>query len=319
MADDAPHIVPAPSQTPGHGSAEQRLRLLHQLQTSQEPGILVSRFFQYLAPLLPFSGLEYHPYGQALTDEKNQLLLGKRGRHQCDYQLSCGEQTLGQFIFSRDQRFSEAERQWLEEWLGVLVLPLGNALRYQEALHLAMIDSLTGVGNRAALDLALHRELHLAERYKTEFSMLVLDVDHFKHVNDQFGHTHGDEVLKEVVQCVAQLCRSSDLLFRYGGEEFVILLSKTDGPGARVIAERVRRGVEERVYAGKGQERQAVTVSIGIGTRRMEGEPTINSLFDRADRALYQAKKAGRNRVITESPVALAAQQPSGEARTAIH
>ncbi len=309
MADDAHNIIPVPARLADNDSASQRLQLTHRLLTSQDPSVQLRVFFQQLAPMLPFSGLQYHPPQRSAHESRSQR-LGKIGRHQCDYQLSCGDQALGQLIFSRDQRFSEAEQQWLEEWLSVLVLPFSNALRYQEALLLAHIDSLTGIGNRAAFDSALHRELRLAERHKHELSLLVVDVDLFKRVNDRYGHSYGDDILKQVVAQLECLCRDTDLLFRYGGEEFVILLSKTDRAGARVIAERIRRGVEDAVSAGEGEDQRAITVSVVIGTRLPEGETSLHSIFDRADRALYRAKEEGRNRVIGESPAARTAASP---------
>lgn len=311
MADDAQKRFPAfaangalqpPAEAPlsktaaSLETAESRLELIQKLLTSQEPVAQVQRFFGFLAPLLPFTGLEYRAPGEVPPQ-----LLGSPGRHQCDYRLNCEGNSLGHFIFSRDRRFSEADCEHLEQWLSILVLPLSNARRYQEALALALRDSLTGVGNRAALDSALHRELRLAERYGSEFSLLLVDVDHFKQVNDRFGHSLGDDILKQVAASIEDLCRASDLVFRYGGEEFVVLLSKTNHQGARVIAERIRQGVEEQVAVRDGEQTQVITVSIGIGTRRPEGEPSIHSLFDQADGALYRAKAQGRNRVIAGS------------------
>lgn len=297
MADDAQKRFPLlPKTAAPIETTEARLQLIQKLLTSQDPVVQIQRFFEFLAPLVPLNGLEYQQPSQA-----HAQFMGLPGRHQCDYHLSCEEQSLGHFTFSRDRRFSEEDCKQLEQWLSVLVLPLSNAQHYQAALALALRDSLTGVGNRAALDSALHRELRLAERYGSEFSLLLVDVDHFKQVNDRFGHSLGDDILKQVAASIEDLCRSSDLVFRYGGEEFVVLLSKTDHTGARVIAERIRRGVEEQVAVRDGEEAQVITVSIGIGTRRAEGEPSIHSLFDQADGALYRAKAQGRNRVIAGS------------------
>jgi len=295
MADDAQSLLPKTTLQPaGQPSTDARLRLIRKLLSTQEPAEQVRHFFNCLANRLSLSGLEYRPPGSA----PSSLLLGRTGRHHCDYRLHCEEHFLGEILFSRDRRFSEAERLGLEIWLGELVQPLSNALHYQKALSLALQDSLTGVGNRAALDSALNRELRLADRYGSDFSLLLVDVDHFKQVNDCFGHSLGDKALQQVAASIQNLCRDSDLLFRYGGEEFVVLLSKTDHDGARVIAERIRQGVEEQVKVSNTEQSQAITVSIGIGTRRPEGEPSIHSLFDQADRALYRAKREGRNRVI---------------------
>lgn len=295
MADDAQPLRHA-SVNSGD-SAEDRLALLQRLQTSQEPSVLVQHLFQTLAPRLSLSGLVYRP-----PHRTAELTLGQPGRHQCDYRLDGPGESLGQLLISRNRRFSEDEQLRIERWLALLVGPLTNALRYQKALQMALQDSLTGLGNRAALDSALNRELRLADRYHTDFSLLLVDVDHFKRLNDRWGHSRGDQVLKQVARVIAGSVRESDLVYRYGGEEFVVLLSRTDYQGAAVIAERVRRNVAGELL---GRESLDVTVSVGISSRRPEGEPCIHTLFDRADHALYHAKDQGRNRVVRERPVAL--------------
>ena len=219
------------------------------------------------------------------------------GRHQCDYALHGPGQPLGSLLFYRDRRFSELELARLEEWLSLLVVPLNNALNYQNAVRLASVDALTGLGNRASLDNALHRELRLAERCGSEFSLLLVDVDHFKQINDRWGHSRGDQVLREVGKSISHACRETDLVYRYGGEEFVVLLSGTDASGARIFAERLRHAVQTWV---SDREQLSVTVSIGVSTRKPEVETSIHSLFDRADQALYRAKAQGRNRVAME-------------------
>lgn len=292
MPDDAQTLHRQPSAPPSLDGAEQRLRLLQRLQTSQVPETLVGRFFDSVAPLLAIKGLRYEaPVPGGLFE------FGEAARHQCDYALHGSGQALGSLVFRRDRRFSEAELARLEEWLSLLVAPLNNALRYQDALRLASIDALTGLGNRAALDAALHRELRLAERHDSDFSLLLIDVDHFKQINDRWGHSRGDRVLCEVGKAISQACRDTDLVYRYGGEEFVVLLSGTAVGGAQVFAERLRGCVQQWMHDA---EDLPVTISIGVSTRKPEGEASIHSLFDRADQALYRAKAQGRNRVALE-------------------
>ncbi|WP_024460360.1 GGDEF domain-containing protein [Marinimicrobium sp. LS-A18] len=292
MPDDARPLHRQQPRTPQKDAAEQRLRLLQRLMTTQEPGTMVTRFYDGVAPLLSLKGLRYEaPVPGGIVD------IGNTGRHQCDYALHGSGQPLGSLLFYRDRRFSELELARLEEWLSLLVVPLSNALNYQNAVRLASVDALTGLGNRAALDTALHRELRLAERCGSEFSLLLVDVDHFKQINDRWGHSRGDQVLREVGKAISHACRETDLVYRYGGEEFVVLLSGTDANGARIFAERLRHAVQTWV---SDRERLSVTVSIGVSTRKPEGETSIHSLFDRADQALYRAKAQGRNRVAME-------------------
>lgn len=271
--------------------AQARLKLAHSLQTSLDTSTLIRLFYQQLSQFVPVTGLEFRAYAEDQAE-----LLGRVGRHQCDYHLSGSNAQLGHLVFSRDRRFSEAEQQRIEELLGSLVFPLRNALEHRKARHLALIDSLTGLGNRAALDNALHRELRLAERQHWSLSLLAIDLDHFKAINDKHGHSRGDEVLRQVADAIQSVCRSSDQTFRYGGEEFVVLLSNTDAEGARVIAERICETVKRLDFDGD----LATTVSIGVSTRKNDRQEHIETLFDRADRALYQAKTQGRNCVVLE-------------------
>ena len=175
-----------------------------------------------------------------------------------------------------------------------LLYPLRNALLYHRAVQTALIDPLTGVKNRSTLDDAFQRELKLARRHNHDLSVILLDIDHFKQVNDQHGHLYGDQALRAVAQCVQRTIRDSDLLFRFGGEEFMILLSGTGAEGSALLAERIRREVERITPFPDGKT--TLTISLGVTSLRQEDAP--ESLLERADAALYQAKRSGRNRVV---------------------
>lgn len=156
---------------------------------------------------------------------------------------------------------------------------------------LATTDGLTGLNNRRAFQSALTEEVNRATRISLPLSLLLLDVDHFKQFNDDFGHPAGDVVLRDLAHRLGECTRSTDFVARYGGEEFAILLPNTDQAGAVVLAERVRRAVAE----GEWRER-AVTVSIGAATYRTSFDSDA-SFVSAADAALYRSKKGGRNRV----------------------
>ncbi|MDR0466438.1 MAG: GGDEF domain-containing protein [Deltaproteobacteria bacterium] len=151
------------------------------------------------------------------------------------------------------------------------------------------IDALTRLYARSAFDDALHK---FASRPTRGFSCIMLDIDHFKLVNDRFGHQAGDVVLAEVATVLKQCSRKRDLACRYGGEEFVVLLPGTSLSGAINIAERMRREVLENVGTSDGN---AVTISAGC-SEYIQGESGASTVH-RADKALYEAKKTGRNRV----------------------
>ena len=182
----------------------------------------------------------------------------------------------------------------LETLLGNLLYPLRNALLYREAVFCAHSDSLTGAGNRLAMDRALDREVKLSMRNRTPLSLLTLDIDYFKQINDQHGHACGDEALKAVVNCTSNCLRGIDDVFRMGGEEFVILLSNTPAREARIVAERIRHSIEEMQFQSNGTS-IPITASLGVATRRLdEGNREV---LDRCDKLMYSAKRAGRNRI----------------------
>ena len=161
--------------------------------------------------------------------------------------------------------------------------------------RLSVTDALTGLYNRRKLDEILAQQIARYRRSESPFSVLMLDIDHFKPLNDLHGHLLGDEVLMRVAGILAHSIRNVDFAARYGGEEFVIVLIDTVGEGALETAERIRAKVAETHY-GTTEPRVAVTVSIGVTTCR-EVDATAESVLARADQALYQAKQAGRNRV----------------------
>ncbi len=168
----------------------------------------------------------------------------------------------------------------------------------QRMKALASTDALTGLPNRRELLDRGERELARALRYDRPFALLLLDVDHFKKVNDQFGHATGDRVLQAIGHCGRKALRELDVFGRFGGEEFLVLLPETDAEGAAILAERMRVGAQA-CADGRDDAGQAVpfTISIGISARTTSQEETLDTLISRADEALYRAKSLGRNRV----------------------
>lgn len=299
VSDQAPSAVPAPH-TPttsrghrGSGGAHQQLaetlRMTRALQTTLDVERLVETFCEEIRERIPHDAAVYRNATQNIL-----FKIGREARHSCTYRLTMGTQSLGEIGFMRGARFSAAETARLEELLVLLLHPLRNALQYRYALWSASKDPLTGVNNRGALDTALKREIELAHRHGTPLSLLLMDIDHFKAVNDRYGHTLGDCALRHVADCAASCIRGSDMLFRYGGEEFVILVSNTEWFGALMLAERVRTAVEAMACTCNDVHLN-MTVSLGVSTLESEDDPT--TLFRRADEALYEAKVEGRNRV----------------------
>jgi diguanylate cyclase len=165
--------------------------------------------------------------------------------------------------------------------------------------RLASVDELTGLLNRRALEAALRRDLALADRERRAFSVLLLDIDHFKLVNDTWGHQAGDAVLTMVGSTLLQSLRGSDVAGRYGGEEFMCLLTATDPAGAHVVAERLRASLLDSTVQVRDASIQ-ITVSIGIASVCGPGcRAALDTIVRRADELLYRAKAEGRNRVVS--------------------
>jgi len=172
-----------------------------------------------------------------------------------------------------------------------------EALYHEEIHRMAIIDGLTGIHNRRYFFDFLDREMARCVRYGNVLSLALLDVDHFKILNDTFGHVAGDHVLEGIAQIAKQRTRREALLARYGGEEFALVLPEIELPRAELFCEKVRKLIEDEIFLFGGKEIRT-TVSIGIaamGERRRRGD-----FIEAADEQLYRAKKMGRNRVVTE-------------------
>ena len=187
-----------------------------------------------------------------------------------------------------EERTQELNRSLIE--VGDLAAQLNESLKQVE--QLAVTDTLTETYNRRKFDEIVGQEHHRAEHEKIPFSLIMLDLDHFKKVNDKFGHSVGDQVLKHLSRLIRGLIRQGDLLIRWGGEEFLLLLPATQIDEAGPFAERVRLEVEQENFPTAGQ----ITISLGVAQLR-EGD-SIDGLLKRVDNALYRAKQGGRNRVI---------------------
>lgn len=242
----------------------------------------------------------------------------------CDHQLICPGATAMKSVamipLARQQklvgsvnlcssdalRFTRAHASDFLAHLGVIAsFSIENAVNRARLLRSGFTDGLTGWHNRRYLNVRLSEELARARRDGERLVCLMLDVDHFKRVNDNWGHAAGDAVLREIAQRVESQVRASDVAARYGGEEFVVLLPGTDVASALLLAERIRKAVSATPVDLPNGESVTITASIGISevhpTPEANDLKTVgDSLIARADVALYAAKSAGRNRVVVE-------------------
>ncbi|MDT8387332.1 MAG: GGDEF domain-containing protein [Thiogranum sp.] len=265
------------------------LEMTQSLQTTLDPSRLIEIFSMEVGSLIIHQGIRYRN-----SELDLDVKLGSQVRHSCSYELNLGDEPLGRLTFRRQQKFSTSEIEALEHLLCSLLYPLRNALLYQDAVQLARKDPLTGICNRAALDESLRREISHAQRNGGKIALLIMDIDHFKQVNDKYGHIVGDCVIRAIAKMADACKRDSDLLFRYGGEEFVIVMRDTDLEGGLLLSERVREHIETHPCTCSGA-RMDITVSIGVSELQEHDSPV--SLFARADQALYSAKRNGRNRI----------------------
>ncbi len=169
----------------------------------------------------------------------------------------------------------------------------------QQLYDASVTDALTGAHNREHLDTQLRSELSFARRHKADVSLAFFDVDHFKKVNDTYGHQGGDAVLVSLANAIRGMIRNEDVFARYGGEEFALILRGIDGNGAAIVGERLRERVEAMRVNFEGRV-LTVTVSVGCASFAELDEKTPEALVSTADKRLYAAKHAGRNRVIAQ-------------------
>jgi len=175
------------------------------------------------------------------------------------------------------------------------LLGIKRAVLYQDIQELAIIDGLTKISNRRYYLERFKEEVERSQKFNYIFSCLMIDIDYFKDYNDRYGHIVGDAILRELSKTIQETIRQIDMVGRYGGEEFSVILSETDKEAAQFAAERIRQAIEDRRIRAYDEELK-ITVSIGISTFPGDGKD-IKTLIDRADSALYRAKETGRNKV----------------------
>lgn len=215
----------------------------------------------------------------------------------------------GELIGSLNMGSRHAERflqgsgtDFLERLAAIVAVCIENCANRQRLQLLGLTDPLTRVNNRRYFDQRLAEEISACRRHTRPLSCMFLDIDHFKRINDTLGHQSGDHVLQEVAMLINSQLRHSDILSRYGGEEFVVLLPDTPAAEAQEIAERIRQGIAEHRFKVSDNDERAITISIGLACEQGRSAPDSDtacarSLVSSADQAVYRAKREGRNRV----------------------
>ncbi len=251
---------------------------------------IIEAFMKEIAKEIDYCGYRFS------CDEVDICLeRGKTRGYDASYRLRVQNRQLGELTLFKPSRFGSTKLNKLEELMCCLIYPLKNALMYQVALKSAYQDPLTGLNNRTSMEKNLPREIDLAKRHRQPMALLVMDLDGFKQINDSCGHDIGDQVLREVGQVISHVVRNTDLVYRFGGDEFVGGLAQTDVHGAIDVSERIRSSIEQIDLGRRGV---ALSIRVSIGITLVRDSDNYQSAFKRADKALYQAKLNGKNQII---------------------
>ncbi|HXJ90902.1 MAG TPA: sensor domain-containing diguanylate cyclase [Candidatus Binatia bacterium] len=276
----------------------------------REEGDLVMRAFHgALTPCFPPGGrfpAAQHPWSEVidcsgtvieadLTETSESFRLFKESASRMSIPLISFGHTLGVLTLhsSTVNAFRKSELQSLESVADICANSIQNAHYVERVKQLAYLDGLTGIFNRRFFELRIMEEIERARRYGTEIAVIMADIDQFKRLNDEFGHLLGDEVLRQVSSIFHQQLRKIDIVCRYGGEEFALLLTQTNVEQAFAVADKLRKTIEKWQFPGVPR---AITISAGVAAFPLHGR-NRDELVRAADSGLYLAKQAGRNRV----------------------
>ena len=270
-------------------SAKEIIDLVQLLHSSLDLSEIIDNFYLALKKTIDISGIHYHFH---LTH--SDCYAGETLKHNYHYHLTIDKLELGEIEIYSSVPLQANDVLMLEEYLCLLVGPLKNAVMHQQALKAALHDPLTGLLNRTSLDESLGREINLSHRYSRPLSILSIDLDNFKTINDTFGHAAGDAVIIHFANHLKRIIRNTDIAFRLGGEEFLVLLNNTTVDGAIALAERIRVKIENSYVMTNDN---SITYTICIGISQLDGVLDQQVLIENADQALYEAKADGKNQV----------------------
>ena len=271
---------------------EESLRTMYILQSTLDINILIELFDNELKKIVSHDYLNYKN-----SIENINIDLGEIIKEKLIFNLKINNNSFGKFIIARNIKFNKWEINEIKNLMSVLVQPINNALNYRQAITNASIDPVTKLNNRTLFNKIINQEIDFAQRYKQKLLLMILDLDNFKKINDNFGHNIGDILLGLIGQKLTKFMRRSDLVFRYGGDEFCIILRNTILDGANNLANRVRNNINEKEYDCNDIK---IKISVSIGLAELHHDDDYMKFIERADKLLYKAKKAGRNNVKTE-------------------
>lgn len=264
------------------------LNLSQELQSKLDIKSIIHCFSITLSDFVPHSGIRIStPNGHPA-----EVMEGTQGRYQENVDLILNEEKFGTITLMNRKPLNEWAAIFFRYLARYLVYPVKNTLLVQSLREQALTDPLTGLQNRAALHHDLNLELKLAARSNASFTLTMIDIDHFKQVNDRYGHPMGDKVLKTVSQIIRQLVRESDGVYRYGGEEFTLLLRNNSIEQGQYKVGSILARSRMRQYT---EVDPALRVTLSAGITEWHPGDSMETMIDRADRALYHSKANGRD------------------------
>lgn len=267
---------------------ENLLGLILRLQENLIIDEVLKVTYEWLSESVAVCGLSYESEGNS------PIVCGTRSNFNYKYDIDDS----GVLIVFYSINLSDTQKEQLGNVIRVLLNVFRGSINYTKAISSSMIDYLTKVGNRNALEQDLKREISLLKRKESNTSTLLLfDLDKFKQVNDQLGHVEGDDLLVKISSTLKDLARNSDLIYRFGGDEFLMLLRGTNLSGAMQMAERLRESINEALipYNKKVKDYR---VSVSIGITEVSADDDTKTLLDRVDGALYSAKNSGGDKAL---------------------
>jgi two-component system, cell cycle response regulator len=259
-------------------------KLNQKLQTTLNLNELINIFSEYAKKIINLSGLQFHsPFGVS------QMPKSDNKHAPFSFELELEGEHLGQIVYFCKNTLCKNIKDKLHTLHNTLLYPLRNAIMYTRVLQLATKDALTGLSNRSDFNDNLSTKLERSRRHHRKFSLMLLDLDNFKHVNDSHGHKSGDHVLIEFSKILKHSIRATDSVYRFGGDEFAILIDDGEICTNEVISLRIMSAV----HSNSMMKQYNVTTSIGYTLA--ESHDSCDDIFTRADQGLYKAKGAGRN------------------------
>ena len=265
-------------------SQQVNLNMMLQLQTTLDLERQLEIYAKEARKYIKFEGLTL-----LFDDQSFRLNDSAKGKIETSFNLNVDGVKLANLVYSTNYTLNSRIENKLTSLHQQLKFSLRNAIEYNRLKRMTMKDHLTGLGNRGYFDEMFQRQCSNAQRNEQQMTLLLLDLDNFKQVNDCCGHTQGDKILAAFAEVISASIRDTDFAFRFGGDEFAVLLPNTANDVAKFVATRLTHNVAGSVLLTKHK----VTCSIGVAS--WKSSDSKESLFDRADQALYQAKNSGRN------------------------